>query len=81
MHRMPSQYRIVRHPAYSATLLTMLGVGVALANVGSIAIIMLGGLAGILYRIRVEERALLTAFDGAYRDYSRRTRRLIPFVW
>jgi protein-S-isoprenylcysteine O-methyltransferase Ste14 len=37
-------YRVLRHPAYSATLLTMLGLGVALANLGSLIIIMLGGL-------------------------------------
>jgi protein-S-isoprenylcysteine O-methyltransferase Ste14 len=74
-------YRVVRHPAYGATLLTMLGMGLALANIGSLVIIMLLGLLGLLYRIRVEEQALLLAFGGAYRDYMQHTRRLIPFVW
>ena len=74
-------YGTVRHPAYSATLLSMLGMGLTLANIGSLVMIMLGGLLGLLYRIRVEERALLLVFGAAYRDYMQHTRRLIPFVW
>jgi protein-S-isoprenylcysteine O-methyltransferase Ste14 len=74
-------YSAVRHPAYSATLLTMLGMGLALANIGSLVIILVGGLLGLLYRIRIEEQALLLAFGAAYHDYMQHTRRLIPFVW
>jgi protein-S-isoprenylcysteine O-methyltransferase Ste14 len=34
-----------------------------------------------VYRILVEEAALQAALGQPYRDYMRRTRRLIPFVW
>jgi protein-S-isoprenylcysteine O-methyltransferase len=37
--------------------------------------------AAFLWRIRVEERALASAFPQAYPAYARETRRLIPFVW
>jgi protein-S-isoprenylcysteine O-methyltransferase Ste14 len=74
-------YRLIRHPAYSATLLTMLGLGLALGNVASVAAALAIGLSGMLYRIRVEERALLVAFGSTYTDYTNRTKRLIPFVW
>jgi protein-S-isoprenylcysteine O-methyltransferase Ste14 len=74
-------YRVVRHPAYAGSLLSLLGMGLVLANWGSLAILVLGGLGGLVYRIRVEEEALQAALGQPYRDYMRRTRRLIPFVW
>lgn len=72
-------YRFVRHPAYSGTLLSLLGIGVALANWASIVAIVAGTLVGLLYRVRVEEKALIEALGQPYKDYMRRTARLIPF--
>lgn len=74
-------YRFVRHPAYSGTLLTVLGLGLALTNWASLLALVLCILAGHLYRIDVEERALRAALGQPYEDYMRRTRRLIPFVY
>ncbi len=37
--------------------------------------------AAIVYRIRVEERALTEALDGAYFDFAATRARLVPFVW
>jgi protein-S-isoprenylcysteine O-methyltransferase Ste14 len=74
-------YRFVRHPAYSGTLLTVLGVGLALANWTSLAAVLAGGLIGHLYRVRVEERALKEALGQPYVDYMRHTKRFIPFVF
>src|SRR5258708_3201518 len=37
-------------------------------------------LAGYAYRIRIEERALARDLGTPYRDYMRRTKRLIPFL-
>jgi len=36
--------------------------------------------AGIIYRIIVEEEALIAAFGDEYLDYRRHTRRPMPFV-
>jgi protein-S-isoprenylcysteine O-methyltransferase Ste14 len=73
-------YRFVRHPAYSGTLLSLLGIGVALANWASIVVIVAGTLAGLLYRVRVEEKTLIEALGQPYIDYMRHTTRFIPFV-
>jgi protein-S-isoprenylcysteine O-methyltransferase Ste14 len=73
-------YRFVRHPAYSGTLLSLIGIGVALANWSSIVVILAGTLLGLLYRVRVEEKALIEALGQPYVDYMRRTKRFIPFV-
>ena len=73
-------YRLIRHPAYSGTLLTVLGVGVALTNWVSIIVAVGFSLAGHLYRVRIEEATLRKALGKPYEEYMRRTRRFIPFV-
>lgn len=72
-------YRWIRHPSYTGGLLTVLGVLVCCTNPVSLAALVLAG-AGYAYRISVEERALATDLGAPYRDYMRRTKRLIPFL-
>jgi protein-S-isoprenylcysteine O-methyltransferase Ste14 len=74
-------YTVVRHPSYSGALVSLLGLGLAFRNWLSLAVVMIAGLASLLYRIHVEERALIDHFGERYRDYARRTRRLIPGVY
>lgn len=74
-------YRFVRHPAYSGTFLTMLGVGLAMTNWASLLILMVCVLVGHLYRVRIEEEALTQAIGQPYIDYMRRTKRFIPWVF
>ena len=74
-------YRLIRHPAYLGHLASLLGIGLVLGNwVGLTALVMLP-LAGILYRIHVEESALLGYFGSAYQEYASRTKRLLPGIW
>ena len=35
----------------------------------------------IIWRIRTEERALLSALDDRYRHYAAAHKRLIPLIW
>jgi protein-S-isoprenylcysteine O-methyltransferase Ste14 len=74
-------YRFVRHPSYTAVLIMLLGVGLALANWASLVAMLAGGLIGLLYRVRVEERALVEALGQPYVDYMRHTERFIPFMF
>jgi protein-S-isoprenylcysteine O-methyltransferase Ste14 len=74
-------YRVIRHPAYSGTFLTMIGVGLATANWASLFALLTCVLVGHLYRVKVEERALIHAIGQPYLDYMQRTRRFIPWVW
>ncbi|HEV2429559.1 MAG TPA: isoprenylcysteine carboxylmethyltransferase family protein [Thermoplasmata archaeon] len=74
-------YRWLRHPAYSSNLLVTAGIALVLGNLlGLLATVVLVS-ASHLYRIRVEERALVARFGGAYREYETRTWRLIPGVY
>lgn len=72
-------YRMVRHPSYSGSLITILGVLVACAN-PLVLLALLPAVVGFAYRIRVEEEVLSHDLGEAYRAYMRRTRRLIPFL-
>jgi protein-S-isoprenylcysteine O-methyltransferase Ste14 len=72
-------YRWVRHPSYTGGLVTVLGVLVSCVNWASFAALLVA-LAGYAYRIRIEERALSRDLGPPYREYMRRTKRLIPFL-
>lgn len=72
-------YRRLRHPSYTGSLLTVLGLLICLTNLLAVAGFLFA-LAGYAYRIRVEERVLARELGEPYRRYMRRTKRLIPFV-
>jgi protein-S-isoprenylcysteine O-methyltransferase Ste14 len=74
-------YRLIRHPAYSGTFLTMLGLGLAMTNWASLAALLACVFVGYAYRVQVEEAALVRAIGQPYRDYMRRTKRFIPLVF
>ena len=74
-------YRFVRHPAYSGTLLTLLGLGLTLGNWLALLVVLVSGVVGHGYRVHVEEQALIAALGEPYRAYMRSTRRFIPGVW
>jgi protein-S-isoprenylcysteine O-methyltransferase len=73
-------YRIIRHPSYIGSLLTFLGLGLALQNCLSLIVLLALPSAATLYRISVEEKALLNHFGSSYSDYMRHTKKLIPGV-
>lgn len=73
-------YRWLRHPSYTGLLVAGTGCGIGLGNWLSLALCTLPMLAVLAHRIRVEEQALVAAFGDEYREYSKRTWRLIPWV-
>lgn len=74
-------YRSIRHPAYSGTFLTMAGVGLAMTNWASLIALFICVFPGHLYRVHVEEKALIQAIGQPYVEYMHRTRRFIPLVF
>lgn len=71
-------YRYVRHPSYTGLLIAFLGLSLYFGSWLSLAVIMVPITAAIFYRIRHEEAALLEALGEPYREYSARTKRLLP---
>ncbi|MGH7741016.1 MAG: methyltransferase family protein [Candidatus Eiseniibacteriota bacterium] len=74
-------YRWLRHPSYSGALIAFAGLGVLAGNAWSLGITLLGTGAAFAYRIAVEERALRARLGEEYVEYSRVTKRLVPFVY
>lgn len=72
-------YRWIRHPSYTGSLLTAAGILLCSTNwlaPACFAIVV----AAYGYRIRFEERTLAEDLGPPYREYMRRTKRLIPLV-
>src|SRR5437016_5197785 len=73
-------YRLVRHPSYAGVLITFIGLALAVQSSG--ALLVLFAVFGVSYgyRMRVEERVLLSELGQDYAEYMKRTKRLIPFL-
>lgn len=74
-------YRFVRHPGYTGILLATVGVGLFIGNWWSLLVLTVAVTAGLVFRIRVEERALVSHLGDPYRAYAATHRRLVPGVW
>jgi protein-S-isoprenylcysteine O-methyltransferase Ste14 len=73
-------YRLLRHPSYSGSILTVLGYGLVFTNWLSLLLAVSFPLLAYWYRMGVEEQVLLAALGEDYRAYMKRTKRIIPFV-
>lgn len=74
-------YRFIRHPMYASFLLIALAQAFLLPN-------WIAGLSGLVgfaalffMRVNVEEGMMLDTFGEEYRDYSRQTKRIIPYIY
>jgi protein-S-isoprenylcysteine O-methyltransferase Ste14 len=73
-------YKIIRHPAYLANIITAIGIPLILGSlwgfIPSVVSILL-----IIIRTSLEDRTLINELDG-YRDYTYKTPyRLLPYIW
>lgn len=74
-------FRFVRHPAYLSMLLELLAGGLILNATIMLLVFPLLFFPVLLWRIRMEEKALMEKFGDSYRDYQRRIPALIPSPW
>ncbi|MCV7056720.1 methyltransferase family protein [Mycolicibacterium gilvum] len=73
-------YGLVRHPMYTANVIMLLGIPLALGSYWALVFVV-PGLLVLASRIRDEETLLAQELAG-YRDYTRKVRyRLVPCVW
>lgn len=74
-------YKYLRHPAYSGSILSLIGISLCFRNIigliGTLVIIAI--IYG--YRIKVEEQMLEKIFNNSYKGYKKRTKKIIPFIW
>jgi protein-S-isoprenylcysteine O-methyltransferase Ste14 len=74
-------YRWLRHPSYLGGLLAQIGFGLTLTNWLAMVLPACCLAAAYVYRIPLEEQALVRGLGPGYSEYMRRTWRLIPFVF
>lgn len=73
-------YRHVRHPITLAAVIYDAGIPLIFSSLYGF-LLMLCLIPLFLYRIRVEEKMLVERFGDEYREYVRRTKRLVPFIY
>jgi len=74
-------YTYIRHPSYTASLITVIGFGISLNNYASLVLVTVLISIAFLIRIKVEEKLLMVHFGDEYVDYKKNTKRLIPFIY
>jgi protein-S-isoprenylcysteine O-methyltransferase Ste14 len=74
-------YRVLRHPSYAGSILTCIGIGIALGRWESLAFMFVLPTAAFVHRITMEERMLVAGVGNDYAQYRRETWRLLPGVW
>ena len=74
-------YRLIRHPSYAGLLLFIVAAGLLIGNWLVLVCLGVGSTGALVFRIRVEERALMQHLGDGYRDYAATHKRLVPFIW
>jgi len=74
-------YSRIRHPGYLGEMLVFSGIAVAFNHPATSVPAFLMPLAAFLYRISVEEKALMRAYGSEYSEYAARTKRIAPFLY
>lgn len=74
-------YKHLRHPSYTGALIAHLGLGLAFSNWFSLGLSSAPFFIAAIYRMHVEEQALMDAFGEEYQIYSKDTKRLIPKLY
>ena len=74
-------YKSIRHPSYLGSLLSFLGLGIALVNWISLLLIFIPIFLAFNHRIKIEEKVLIDEFGEEYLNYSKDTYRLVPGIY
>lgn len=75
-------YRVVRNPAYTGSIVSLLGVALLYRSIAGVVIVFAACLICYGIRIRVEEKALETQFRSEFEQYCDQTKyRLIPLLY
>ncbi len=74
-------YRVIRHPSYAGLLLVIVSVGLFIGNWSSFISLTVATTGALVFRIRVEERAMMQSLGDSYGNYAATRKRLVPFIW
>lgn len=74
-------YKFIRHPSYLGSLLSFFGLSLMFTNVFTLLIIIIPITISFLHRINIEEKVLTQELGAEYTEYSKRTKKIIPFIY
>jgi protein-S-isoprenylcysteine O-methyltransferase Ste14 len=74
-------FKRIRHPSYSGLLLVIVGFASTMGSIYSFIVFVIPVFIALTYRIGVEESLLRKAFGDSYIEYSRNTKKLIPWLY
>jgi protein-S-isoprenylcysteine O-methyltransferase Ste14 len=74
-------YKYIRHPSYLGEIMIFLGVAFVYAYLWSSLLAFFIPTLAFLYRISVEEKALMLHFKESYVEYQKETKKIIPFLF
>ena len=74
-------YKFIRHPAYSGSIISLIGVALSLRNILSTVLVLMFCLFCYQIRITIEENTLQKHFGDEYIDYKKKTYKLFPYIF
>ncbi|TSJ39289.1 isoprenylcysteine carboxylmethyltransferase family protein [Mucilaginibacter corticis] len=74
-------YKIVRHPSYLGLMMIICSIALCQASILSCIVVIIPTFIALIYRIQVEEKALIIEFGADYIQYTKTTARLIPGIY
>jgi len=74
-------YKFLRHPSYTGAWMVMLGSSILLGSILGLLILGVGMIIIYVYRIKVEEKALIEFFGEKYIGYQKTTWKMFPLIW
>lgn len=74
-------YTYIRHPSYLGILIAILGAGFGIENWLGLFYLFIFIFLGLEYRMSVEEKVLQSELGKRYKDYMKKTKKLIPLVY
>lgn len=74
-------FRWIRHPTYLSMILELVAGGLILNAFYTLCAVALIFLPTLIYRLKIEEKALVEKFGDTYRNYQDHTPALIPYKW
>lgn len=74
-------YHYVRNPAYTGSILSLLGIAFSLRNILAPIVVLIICIICYGIRIKVEEKALKKQFKKEFEDYCKHTYCLFPPIW
>jgi protein-S-isoprenylcysteine O-methyltransferase Ste14 len=74
-------YAIVRHPRELTVLLLIAGLALTFGMTYTLILTIIVAFPAAMFFVSAKDRALMEQHGKAYIDYSRTTKKLVPFVW